>query len=251
MGQFPPLHSVPDDHSMCGRFTLRTPADELARLFTDLHCPDLVSPEMGLFRSRFNIAPTQNVWVIRSATHAPGLSVQGCELVTLRWGLVPSWSKSLTGPPLINARSETVAEKPSFRTAFRRRRCLIPADGFYEWQALTPKLKQPQYITLRSGQPFAFAGLWESWQPPNGSRIESCTILTTAANALMQQFHDRMPVILSPAEFAPWLDPELTEPEALHPLLDQYPPDEMTAFPVSTQVNSVKNDSPELIVPSQ
>ena len=239
-------HSVPVDHSMCGRFTLRIPADELARLFTDLHCPDLVSPDGRLLQPRFNIAPTQNVLVVRSATHD-----RGGECVTLRWGLVPSWSKSLTGPPLINARSETVADKPSFRTAFRRRRCLIPADGFYEWQALTPKRKQPQYITLRSGQPFAFAGLWESWQPPNGSRIESCTILTTAANALMQQFHDRMPVILSPEEFAPWLDPEITEPETLLPLLDQYPPDEMTTFPVSTRVNSVKNDSPELIVPSQ
>ena len=229
---------------MCGRFTLRTPAAELARLFTDLHCPDLVSPDLGLFQPRFYIAPTQNVLVIRSATHD-----SGCEVATLRWGLIPSWSKTLTGPPLINARSETVAEKPSFRTAFRRRRCLIPADGFYEWQALTPKQKHPQYITLRSGQPFALAGLWESWQSPDGSRVESCTILTTAANALMQQFHDRMPVILSPDEFAPWLDPELSEPAALLPLLDQYPPDEMLVFPVSTRVNSVKNDSPELILP--
>ena len=226
---------------MCGRFTLRTPADELARLFTDLHCPDL-----GLFRPRFNIAPTQNVQVVRAAAHDGGV-----EYATLRWGLVPSWSKSLTGPPLINARSETVAEKSSFRTAFRRRRCLIPADGFYEWQAVTPKQKQPQYITLRSGQPFAFAGLWESWQPPDGPRIESCTILTTAANDLMQQFHDRMPVILSPAEYALWLDAELTDPAALLPMLDQYPAEEMTAFPVSTLVNSVRNDSPELIVPSE
>ena len=125
-----------------------------------------------------------------------------------------------------------------------------PRRWFYEWQALTPKKKQPQYITLRSGQPFAFAGLWESWQLPGGSRVESCTILTTAANALMQQFHDRMPVILSPDEFAPWLDPKLIDPAALFPLLDQYPADEMTAFPVSTRVNSVKNDSPELVVPS-
>jgi putative SOS response-associated peptidase YedK len=231
---------------MCGRFTLRTPADELARWFTDWHCPDLVSPDRVLLRPRFNIAPTQNVWAIRSTTRH-----RGCEWVMLRWGLVPSWLKSLTGPPLINARAETVAEKPSFRTAFRRRRCLIPADGFYEWQALTPKLKQPQYITLRSNQPFAFAGLWESWQAPDGSRIESCTILTTSANALMQQFHDRMPVILTPEEFAPWLDPELTEPAAVLPMLDEYPPEAMTACPVSTRVNSIQNDSPELIVPSE
>jgi putative SOS response-associated peptidase YedK len=160
---------------MCGRFTLRTSADELARMFTDLHCPDLVSPDGGLFRPRFNIAPTQHVLAVRAASHGPGQTVQGCEIVMLRWGLVPSWSKSLTGPPLFNARSETVEEKPSFRTAFRRRRCLIPADGFYEWQALSSKQKQPQYITLRSGQPFVFAGLWESWQLPDGSRVESCT----------------------------------------------------------------------------
>ena len=236
---------------MCGRFTLRTPAEELARLFTDLHCPDLVRPDGGLFRPRYNIAPTQNVLAVRAATHDPGQSVQGCECVPLRWGLIPNWSKSLTGPPLFNARSETVAEKPSFRTAFRRRRCLIPADGFYEWQALTPKQKQPQYITLRTGQPFALAGLWETWQPPDGSRVESCTILTTAANAFMQPLHDRMPVILSPAEFAPWLDPALTAPEQLLPMLDQYPADEMTAYPVSTLVNSVRNDSPELIIPSE
>ena len=231
---------------MCGRFTLRTPADELARLFTDLHCPDLVSAGSGLFRPRFNIAPTQTVLTIRTQTHD-----QRCEVVPMRWGLIPSWSKSLTGPPLFNARSETVAEKPSFRTAFRRRRCLIPADGFYEWQVLSPKQKQPQYITLRSGQPFAFAGLWETWQPPDRSRVESCTILTTAANEFMRPFHDRMPVILSPVEFAPWLAPELSEPEQLLPMLDQYPAEEMTAYPVSPLVGSVRNDSPELIVPRE
>ena len=231
---------------MCGRFTLRTPADELARLFTDLHGPDL-----GLFRPRFNIAPTQNVLAVRAASHAPGQSDHSCEFVTLRWGLVPSWSKSLTGLPLFNVRSETVAEKPSFRTAFRRRRCLIPANGFYEWQVIGPKQKQPHYISVRTGQPFAFAGIWESWQPPDGSRVESCTILTTTANAFMQPLHDRMPVILSPDEYAPWLDPELTDPEQLGPMLDQYPADEMTAYPVSSLVGSVRNDSPELIVPSE
>ncbi len=236
---------------MCGRFTLRTPAAELARLFTDLHCPDLVSAGEGLFRPRFNIAPTQNVLAVRAASHGPGQSRFGCEFVTLRWGLIPSWSKSLTGPPLFNARSETVAEKPSFRTAFRRRRCLIPADGFYEWQVLTPKQKQPQYITLRSGQPFAFAGLWESWQPPDGARVESCTILTTAANTFIQPLHDRMPVILSPDEYAPWLDPELIDPAQLLPMLDQFSGEEMIAYRVSPLVGSVRNDSPELIVPSE
>ena len=234
-----------DDENMCGRFTLHTPENELVRFFVPQLLPGII-PFFPAYTPRFNIAPTQTVLTIRTKAHD-----EGFEVVPMRWGLIPSWSKSLTGPPLFNARSETVAEKPSFRTAFRRRRCLIPADGFYEWQVLSPKQKQPQYITLRTGQPFAFAGLWESWQPPDGSRIESCTILTTAANTLMQQFHDRKPVILSPAEFAPWLDPELTDPEQLWPMLDQYPADEMTAYPVSMLVGSVRNDSPELIVPSE
>lgn len=221
---------------MCGRYTLRISSQELAEFF-DLFREPAWSP-------RYNIAPTQSVLVIRQAT---GHSQR--EAVPMRWGLIPSWSKSLTGPPLFNARSETVAEKPSFRTAFRRRRCLIPADGFYEWQAITPKQKQPHYITLRSGQPFAFAGIWESWQPPDGSRIDSCSILTTAANLFMQPLHDRMPVILSPDEYAPWLDPELTEPEALWPMLDQYPDQEMHECPVSALVGSVRNDSPQLIQP--
>ena len=230
---------------MCGRFTLHTPESELVEFFGPQITHGII-PFFPAYTPRFNIAPTQTVLTIRMQTIGNGF-----EAVGMRWGLIPSWSKALTVPPLFNARSETVAEKPSFRTAFHRRRCLIPADGFYEWQAVTPKQKQPQYITLRSGQPFAFAGLWESWQPPDGPRIESCTILTTAANTLMQQFHDRMPVILSRDEFAPWLYTELSEPEQLLLMLDQYPPDEMTAYPVSTLVGSVRNDSQELIVPSE
>jgi len=225
-------------HLMCGRYTLRITSQELAEFFDLLREPETTP--------RYNIAPTQNVLAIRAASDNSTR-----EAVAMRWGLIPSWSKSLTGPPLFNARSETVAEKPSFRTAFRRRRCLIPADGFYEWQALTSKQKQPHYITLRSGQPFAFAGLWESWQPPDGSRVESCTILTTSASPFMQPLHDRMPVILSPAEFAPWLDSKLTEPEQLLPMLDQYPDNEMTEFAVSSLVGSVRNDSPELIHPCE
>ncbi len=227
---------------MCGRFTLHTPESELVQFFGPQLLPGII-PFFPAYTPRFNIAPTQTVITIRAQTED-----QRCEVVPMRWGLIPSWSKFLTGPPLFNARSETVAEKPSFRTAFRRRRCLIPVDGFYEWQVLSSKQKQPQYITLRTGQPFAFAGLWESWQPPDGSRVESCTILTTAANSFMQPIHDRMPVILSPEEYAPWLDPELTDPEQLLPMLDQYPADELTAYPVSPMVGSVRNDSPELIV---
>lgn len=222
---------------MCGRYTLRTPSQELAEFFGLFHEPT--------WSLRYNIAPTQTVLAIRAVGED-----QLREALPMRWGLIPSWSKSLTGPPLFNARSETVAEKPSFRTAFRRRRCLIPADGFYEWQVLSVKQKQPHYITLRSGQLFAFAGLWESWQSPDGSRVESCTILTTEANAFMQPLHDRMPVILSPDEFAPWLDPQLCEPEQLLPMLDQYPDAEMVEYAVSPLVGSVRNDLPGLILRS-
>ena len=137
------------------------------------------------------------------------------------------------------------------RTAFKRRCCLIPADGFYEWQVISPKQKQPHYFTFRSGQPFAFAGLWESWHPPNGPLVESCTIITTAANEFLRPLHDRMPVILSPKEYGAWIDPELTEPEQLLPMLNQYPGEEMAEHSVSPLVVSVRNDLPELIVPSQ
>lgn len=220
---------------MCGRYTLRITSQELAEFFDLFRTPETLP--------RYNIAPTQNVIVVRASTRDSTR-----EAVAMRWGLIPSWSKSLTGPPLLNARSETVAEKPSFRTAFRRRRCLIPADGFYEWQVIGPKQKQPHYITLRSGQPFAFAGIWETWKTQDGPSIDSCSILTTAANPFMQPLHDRMPVILSRDEYSPWLDPELTEPEQLRPLLDQYPDEEMTEHAVSSLVGSVKNDSPELVI---
>lgn len=224
---------------MCGRFTLVDPGSTLAKILDALNRPFIV-PFFPKYTPKFNIAPTQYVPVIRQQ-----------DVVLMRWGLVPSWSKSLTGPALFNARAETVAEKPSFRTAFKRRRCLIPADGFYEWQVISPKQKQPHYITLRTGKPFAFAGLWESWHPPNGPLVESCTIITTSANEFMQPLHDRMPVILSPEEYGPWIDPELTEPEQLLPMLDQYPGEEMTEHAVSSLVGSVRNDSPELILPRE
>ena len=230
---------------MCGRFTLIEPGTTLAAFLDALDRPFIV-PFFPAYTPRFNIAPTQTVLGIRVQPNGDKV-----EAVKLRWGLVPSWSKSLTGPALFNARAETVAEKPSFRTAFKRRRCLIPADGFYEWRTISPKQKKPHYITLRSGQPFAFAGLWESWHPPNGPPVESCTIITTAANVFMQPLHDRMPVILSPKEYGAWIDPELTEPEQLLPMLNQYPGEEMAEHSVSPLVVSVRNDLPELIVPSQ
>lgn len=168
----------------------------------------------------------------------------------MRWGLVPSWSKDpKAGPPLINARSETIATKPSFRTAFKRKRCLIPADGFYEWQKQADaKTKVPHYIRMAKDRAFAFAGLWECWHGSDGSDLESCTIVTTEANELMRPLHDRMPVILPEEHFTQWLDPKNEEAADLESLLKPYPPAEMTAFPISTLVNSPRNESSDCIV---
>jgi putative SOS response-associated peptidase YedK len=167
----------------------------------------------------------------------------------LHWGLIPSWAKDRKmGSKLINARAETVAEKPAFRSAFRKRRCLVVADGFYEWQQQeNKKQKQPFYFRLSDGEPFAFAGLWEHWQDTTGEEIESCTLLTTEANDLMHPIHNRMPVILEPKNYDLWLDSEATKPELLQPLLHPYPPEEMTAYPVSTAVNKPANDNAECI----
>jgi putative SOS response-associated peptidase YedK len=151
---------------------------------------------------------------------------------------------------MINARAETLQEKPAFRTAFRRRRCLILADGFYEWQAQPgKKSKIPMYIKLKSGQPFAFAGLWENWSSPDGSEILSCTIITTEPNSLLREIHNRMPVILPPDSYPLWLDPGEPDSGRLAALLKPYAPADMTAYPVSTQVNSPANESPDLVLP--
>jgi putative SOS response-associated peptidase YedK len=149
---------------------------------------------------------------------------------------------------MINARSETAAEKPAFRAAFRRRRCLVVADGFYEWQK-TNGTKQPFYIRFRDTQPFAFAGLWEHWKGLDEQVIDSCTLLTTQPNDLLRQVHNRMPVILQPRDYDLWLDPEVQKPELLQPLLLPYPPEEMDAYPVSRYVNSPDNDTPKCIEP--
>jgi putative SOS response-associated peptidase YedK len=220
---------------MCGRFTLRTPARDLVEVFELLREPEL-SP-------RYNIAPTQNVAVIRQEGKHHELSL-------MRWGLVPAWSKDpKAGPPLINARSETIATKPSFRTAFKRRRCLIPADGFYEWQKRPDsRTKIPHYIRMAKNRVFAFAGLWETWHGKEGADVDSCTIVTTEANELMRPLHDRMPVILPEEQFADWLDPKNENVERLESLLRPYPPAEMIAFPISTLVNSPRNESPDCIL---
>jgi putative SOS response-associated peptidase YedK len=229
---------------MCGRFTLRTPATVLIEHF-DLDVRN--EQQLALFDPRYNIAPTQEIAVIRTD------AAVGRRIVSpMRWGLLPSWSKGPpSGPPMINARSETLADKPAFRTAFKSRRCLIPADGFYEWQ-LTPGggkgKKQPFYIHRPDGQPFAFAGLWESWQNADSQlAIESCTIVTTAANAALSSLHDRMPVVLAKTDYSIWLDHKATDPAALQHLLAPCGDEELIAEPVSTHVNRVANDDSRCI----
>jgi putative SOS response-associated peptidase YedK len=218
---------------MCGRFTLRTPSTQLAQQFRLPSVPDLPP--------RYNIAPTQPVAAVR----APGGQR---ELVMLHWGLIPSWADSpRVGNRSINARAETADRRPMFRSAFRQRRCLVLADGFYEWKP-TGKQKQPYYIHAADGRPFAFAGLWERWRGAE-EPIESCTILTTDANRRLASLHDRMPVILAPDDYDLWLDSAVQEAERLKPLLAPYPDDELQMHAVSTDVNRPKNDSPECIEP--
>jgi putative SOS response-associated peptidase YedK len=186
------------------------------------------------FTPRFNVAPTQDIPVIRS-TEA------GRELTWMRWGFIPAWSKDAnSGPLLINARAETAAEKSAFRSAFKSRRCLIPADGFFEWKRAGNK-KQPYHLRRADDRPFAFAGLWETWQA-----IESCTILTTDANELIKPLHDRMPVILSPNDYADWLNPNANEPDKL---LTAFPASQMSAILVNPIVNNARNEGPECIEP--
>jgi putative SOS response-associated peptidase YedK len=215
---------------MCGRFTLRTPASAIAEQFSLLEVPDL--------QPRFNIAPSQPVPVVRSDPQ----QVAQRQLVFLHWGLVPSWADDpKIGNRMINARAETVAEKPSYRTALRRRRCLIVADGFYEWKTVA-KRRQPMHIQFRDGRPFGIAGLWESGEGADHSALESCTILTTEANELVRPIHDRMPVIIQPADYARWLDPAEQKAEAVLPLLRPYAASEMEAYAVNPRVNSPARD---------
>jgi putative SOS response-associated peptidase YedK len=223
---------------MCGRFTLTIDPEQLRETMPWLEVP-------SGFKPRFNIAPSQPVAVV------PNDGKNKLDFYV--WGLIPSWAKDpQIGNRLINARSETLSEKPSFRNAFRRRRCLILADGFYEWKSAELNgrtVKTPMYIRLLSGQPFALAGLWEVWFSADGSRILSTTIITTEPNSLMAEIHNRMPVILPPEHYAQWLDPGEPELSQLQPLLTAFPASEMTAFPVSKRVNDPANDTPECIRP--
>ncbi len=219
---------------MCGRFARTTPVEELARRF------HFDAPELLIRPPAYNIAPTQDVLsVIHDGTMPRARYV--------RWGLIPSWAKDpRMGSRLINARSETVASKPSFRSALQRRRCLILADGFFEWQR-QGRAKIPMYIRLRAQVPFAMAGLWDTWHDAEGNTLSTCTIVTTTANTLMQPIHERMPVIIAPEGEALWLDRQCSDPQQLLPLLVPYEATAMEAYPVSTLVNSPRHNSPECL----
>ena len=226
---------------MCGRYTLHTEKEALAARF------DFDPGDLAGFTPRYNLAPTQNAVTVRA-------SEGGRVASFMRWGLVPSWAKALAGlPQMINARAEGIAEKPSFRTPLRRQRCLILADGFYEWQApVAPgKRKIPHWIGLASAEPFALAGLWSVWQPRDVLGAEplfSCAIVTTAANAAVQPIHGRMPVILPRDAESRWLDPALdNDVDALLALLAPVASNALRAHPISTRVNSVRNDDPSLL----
>ena len=222
---------------MCGRFTLRAPPEAVAEHFGLAEPPEL--------SARYNIAPGQPVATIRAGD---GGETPVCELCT--WGLVPAWAESpAIGQRMINARAETVGEKPAFRSAFRQRRCLIPADGFFEW-ASGSKPKQPYHIARKDGALFGFAGLWEAWRSQEGRAVQSCTIVTTRANATLRRVHDRMPVILDPADYASWLDPGPGDVEHLRELLAPCPEEWLVLQTVGLRVNDPRNDDPECVTPA-
>lgn len=218
---------------MCGRFTLISDVNNIARVFN-------VAPSLRA-APRYNVAPTQDIMAVMRNGES--------HLEWLRWGLIPTWAKEESiGSRMINARAETLAEKPSFKRLLTSRRCLIVADGFYEWKAESgTKSKTPMYITLKNEEPFAFAGLWDSWKSPDGPVLRTCTIVTTEPNALMASIHNRMPVILSPEARDIWLDPNLHDAPMLQSLLSAYPTDEMQARPVSKLVNNPRYDNAEVL----
>ncbi len=222
---------------MCGRFTLTVNPADLQENFQNYSFPQQFAP-------RFNIAPTQPVLAI------PNDDQNTADFFV--WGLIPMWAKDPgIGNRMINARGETLEEKPAFRGSLKYKRCLILADGFYEWKSSAgKKVKTPFFIHMKDRKLFAFAGLWDSWNSPDGSQIKSCTIITTQPNELTSIIHDRMPVILHPRDYAKWLDPSAQTPEQLKPLLKPFPAEMMNAYPVSTLVNTPANDIPELVVPA-
>jgi len=217
---------------MCGRYAQRTDPKQLAKVFGVAEVPE-VEP-------RYNIAPTQDIVAVQQ-------TADDREMTFYKWGLVPSWAKDTSiGARLINARSETVTEKPAFRQAFKHRRCIIPADGFYEWQQ-TGGRKQPFFFRMRDESPFGFAGLWERWEGSGSQAINSCAILTTEANEVLRPVHDRMPVILHPDDYELWLEGGEREQALLRELLRPYPAEEMAGYPVATAVNSPRSQGAKLI----
>jgi putative SOS response-associated peptidase YedK len=217
---------------MCGRFTQRADSKKLAKAFEVAEVPKA--------EARYNIAPTQDILGVYELADAR-------EMAFYKWGLIPSWAKDRSmGTRLINARSETVAEKPAFREAFKKRRCIIPSDGFYEWQR-TGGRKQPFFFRMRDESPFGFAGLWERWQGEDGEVINSCAILTTEANEVLRPVHNRMPVILHPEEYSLWLGGDARERQLLQEMLRPFPAEEMVGHPVGSSVNSPRNQGAELV----
>lgn len=224
---------------MCGRYQLKTEAGRLAELFHALHVEgaELLVP-------RFNIAPGSPVLVVRDTP-------TGRRIEHVRWGLVPGWADDpKIGYRMINARSETAAEKPGFRGAMKYRRCIVPVSGFYEWKKIDDKRKQPHHITVAGTEVFGLAGLWELWQDPAGNELETCAILTCGPNEMMAHLHDRMPVILPPEAYDAWLNTDQQDAAVAARLLRPFPADKMVAYPVSTYVNKAGNEGPRCIEPA-
>jgi putative SOS response-associated peptidase YedK len=227
---------IPFRDAMCGRYELHTPIEDVARRYDAL-----LGEEARAMPARYNIAPSLRVPVLHRGK-------DGRRLDPMTWGLTPSWAKDDVRVRPSNARAETVFDKPMFRTAVRRRRCVLPADGFYEWQQ-GPVRKQPYRIGMADGSLLALAGIWELWAPQGEAPRASCAILVTAANALMAPIHDRMPVIVRPWDLDAWLDPALTDRAAIEPMLAALPPEALAAYPVSTRINNARNDTADLIEP--
>ena len=217
---------------MCGRYTIIASPEALRALYGYEEQPN--------FPPRYNVSPTQPIAIVRLIDGKRHFAL-------VRWGLLPSWVKDPKAfTLLINARGESIAEKPAFRAAMKRRRCLIPADGFYEWKPVGSR-KQPYYVHAKAGTPLAFAGVWETWTGPNGEEMETAAIVTTTANRTLAPIHNRMPVILAPEQFELWLDNANVEPSAATALIKPAPDDLLEAYPVTTDVNRPANDNPKLV----
>lgn len=222
---------------MCGRFSLAIDAELFEKIFGIINISN--------YKPSYNIAPGQNIGVIRINNNSQK------ELSLMHWGLIPSWSKDpKVGYKMINARSETLTEKPSFKQSFKTKRCLIPADGFYEWKK-QGKEKTPYYFKMKNSSPFAFAGLWDTWINKEDTKtIDSCTIITTSANSLLNPIHERMPVILNPENYSFWLDNKVINLDKLKSVLNSYDSDTMLYYEVSKNINSSKINEPSLILPA-